>query len=268
VVAALVHPLSTWLAVRRALPAARELLADDPPPPTSLDGVVGQDRRLAVLRPSLSDLRSIGRANGATVNDVLLALIAGGLRALLIGRGEALEGIWAPIYVPITVRRRWRGPTAGNRVAQMAVPMPLDEADPHRRLIRIAEATAAGKSRDRSAVGKLFRSSLATWLVFKAVAQQRVNVCSANVPGPRSARFLAGARVLEVVPILPLIGSVSLGVGAVSYAGAFTIGVTADRDRFPDLDAFVEGMRRELEVLMPAFPTAAARLSPVISGTS
>jgi WS/DGAT/MGAT family acyltransferase len=248
-VATLFNPGATWQTVRRALPAARELLADEPPPRASLDGILGQDRRLAVLRSSLADLRSIARAREATVNDVLLALIAGGLRALLIGRGEALDGLWAPIYVPITTRRRWRGPTAGNRVAQMAVPLPLDVADPLVRLARIAEATAGGKARDRSAVGKLFRSSLTTWLVLRAVDRQRVNVCSANVPGPRAPRFLAGSRVLEVVPILPLIGRVSLGVGAVSYAGAFTLGVTADRDRFGDLDTFVAGMERELGVL-------------------
>jgi diacylglycerol O-acyltransferase len=257
-VAALVNPLSMWRSVRRTLPAARELLADEPPPLTSLDGVLGPDRRLAVLRSTLADLRSIGRAHGATANDVLLALIAGGLRTLLIRRGEALDGLWAPIYVPITVRRRWRGPTTGNRVAQMAIPLPLGTADPLVRLARIAEATAAGKARDRSAVGKLFRSSVTTWLVFKAVDRQRVNVCSANVPGPREPRFLAGSRVLEVLPILPLIGRVSLGVGAVSYAGAFTIGVTADRDRFPDLDTFVAGMEQELAALRPAQPPVAA----------
>ena len=88
-----------------------------------------------------------------------------------------------------------------------------------------------------------------TLLLLKAVDRQRVNVCSANIPGPRRPLFLGGARVLEVVPILPLIGRVSLGVGAVSYDGAFTIGITADRDAFPDLDTFVGGMRHELSAL-------------------
>jgi diacylglycerol O-acyltransferase len=245
----LLHPRATWLRLRGAMPAVRELLADAPPPPTSLDGVLGQDRRLAVMRCTTRELRSIGRAHDATANDVLLALIAGGLRALLMHRGEPIEGVWAPIYVPITMRRRWRGPVAGNRVAQMAIPLPLSVADPAERLGRIAAATAAGKLRDRSAVGKLFRSSITTWLVLKAVDRQRVNVCSANIPGPRTPRFLLGSRVLEVAPILPLIGTVSLGVGAISYAGAVMIGITADRDAFPDLDVFMRGMRQELDAL-------------------
>jgi hypothetical protein len=147
------------------------------------------------------------------------------------------------------LRRRWKGAVAGNRVAQMAIPLPIGVSDPIERLTRIAAATVAGKARDRSAVGKLFRSSITTWLLLKAVDRQRVNACSANIPGPRQPRFLLGSRVLEVVPILPLIGRLTLGVGAISYAGAFTIGVTADRDACPDLDVFVTGVERELEAL-------------------
>jgi hypothetical protein len=131
----------------------------------------------------------------------------------------------------------------------MVVPLPLDVADPLERLSRISASTATRKSRDRSAVGKMFRSSLATHLLLIAVDRQRVNVCSANIPGPRTLASLVGSQVLEVVPILPLISRVSLGVGAVSYAGAFTIGITADRDRYPDLDLLVAGMERELNDL-------------------
>lgn len=248
-IATLAHPRTTLQALRAAMPAARELLADEPPPLTSLDGVVGQDRRLAVVRASMAEMRSIAHAHDATVNDVLLALIGGGLRGLLIGRGEAVEGVWLPVYVPITMRRRWRGPVTGNRVAQMSVPLPIDVADPVERLRRIAEATATRKRRDRSGVGKLFRSSIATRLLLMAVDRERVNVCSANIPGPRSPRCLLGSRVLEVVPVLPLIGRVSLGVGAISYAGAFSIGITADRENFTDLGTFVAGMEGELAAL-------------------
>jgi WS/DGAT/MGAT family acyltransferase len=269
-VTALLHPLAMWTRLHATLPAMRELLADEPPPWTSLDGVVGQDRSLAAMRSSLRELRVIAHAHDATANDVLLTLTAGGLRSLLIGRGEALADVWVPIYVPITMRRRWHGPVTGNRVAQMSVPLPLGIADPVERLARIAASTAERKSRDRSAVGKMFRSSLATQLLLMAIDRQRVNVCSANIPGPRTPACLLGSRVLEVVPILPLISRVSLGVGAVSYAGAFTIGVTADRDAFPDLDALVAGMEHELAELRndsPSRPSMAlSRLSSAGAG--
>jgi diacylglycerol O-acyltransferase len=86
-----------------------------------------------------------------------------------------------------------------------------------------------------------------------------VNATSASISGPEGPRFLAGARVQEVYPVLPLIGNVALGVGAVSYAGTFTIGVVADEAAYPDLDVFAAAVRDELRRLgagMPA-PTAA-----------
>ena len=77
--------------------------------------------------------------------------------------------------------------------------------------------------------------------------RQRVNVTSASIPGPEMPLYLAGARVLEVFPVLPLIGNEPLGVGALSYAETFNIGVVADRDAFPDLDVFAAAMREELQ---------------------
>jgi hypothetical protein len=79
--------------------------------------------------------------------------------------------------------------------------------------------------------------------------RQRVNVTTASIPGPTMPLYLCGARVLEVVPVLPLIANEPLGVGALSYAGQFTIGVVADRDAYPDLDVFLTGACQELQTL-------------------
>jgi diacylglycerol O-acyltransferase len=76
-----------------------------------------------------------------------------------------------------------------------------------------------------------------------------VSVTTADVPGPPQPVYLAGARVLEVFPVLPLIAKVTLGVGALSYAGQFNITVVADRDAVPDLDAFAEAARAGLQAL-------------------
>jgi diacylglycerol O-acyltransferase / wax synthase len=85
--------------------------------------------------------------------------------------------------------------------------------------------------------------------MLKAVIRQRVNVTSASIPGPTVPLYLAGARVLEVFPVLPLIANEPLGVGALSYAGTFTIGIVADRDAYPDIDVVAAGMRDELHAL-------------------
>jgi hypothetical protein len=85
--------------------------------------------------------------------------------------------------------------------------------------------------------------------MLKAVIRQRVNVESANLPGPELPLYFAGVRLLEVFPLLNLIGNVALGVGALSYAGTFNIGVTADRAAYPDVDVFAAKLRDELDAL-------------------
>jgi hypothetical protein len=82
-----------------------------------------------------------------------------------------------------------------------------------------------------------------------AVMRQRVNVTTASIPGPPEPLHLAGARVLEVCPVLSLIANEPLGVAALSYAGTLTIGVVADPDAYPDLDTFLAAARQQLHQL-------------------
>jgi diacylglycerol O-acyltransferase / wax synthase len=81
------------------------------------------------------------------------------------------------------------------------------------------------------------------------VDRQRVNISSANIPGPERPLHFAGARLLEVFPMVQLLGKNSLAVGAMSYAGRFNMMVVADRDGYPDLDRFTHGMDAELTAL-------------------
>lgn len=258
----LVRPVTAVRQLLTVWPATRELFAEAPSPETSLDRLVGAERRIALIRSRADLVRKIARAHGATVNDLLLTLLAGGLRALLRGRGEPVEELTVKIYVPVTLRRRLRGSLDGNQIAQMVVPVPLGASDPGRRLEQIAAETAKRKTRARANLGTLFRGRIATRLLLKVVTRQRVNVTTASIPGPRRPLYLAGAQVIEVVPVLPLIGKVALGVGGVTYAGGFSIGVTADRDAFPDLDLFVSGMRDELDALADAWNSEAGARVP------
>jgi diacylglycerol O-acyltransferase len=253
----LARPRTTVERLRAAWPATRELLAEAPAPETSLDRMVGPDRNLVLIRTTLEAVKEVAHAHEATVNDVLLAATAGGLRALLRSRGEPVEGVTVRIYVPVSLRRGVRGPQQGNLIAQMAVPLPLGASDPGRRLERIAVETARRKARARTSLGTLFRGRIARRLILKAVMRQRVNATTADIPGPEVPLYLAGARVLEVFPLLPLIANEPLGVGALSYAGRFDVGVVADRDAYPDLDVFAAGVREELQALgVPTPPTS------------
>jgi hypothetical protein len=79
--------------------------------------------------------------------------------------------------------------------------------------------------------------------------QRLMNAYVANVPGPPAALYFAGSPVLELFPLVPITANVSIGVGALSYAGQFNITVVADRELCPDLEAFVDGVKRSLDEL-------------------
>jgi diacylglycerol O-acyltransferase len=243
------RPRTTVRHVLGAWPAMRELLAEEPASATSLDRMVGPDRNLALIRTTLDLVRRVGHAHDATVNDVLLAVTAGGLRALLLSRGEPVQGVTVRIYVPVSLRRRLRGAVQGNRISEMAVPLSLGVSDPCQRLRQIAAETAKRKARSRTSLGTLFRVGIVSRLMLKAIIRQRVNITSASIPGPRRPLYLAGARILELFPVVNLLGNQPLGVGALSYAGTFNIGVVADRDAYPDIDVFAAAVRDELHGL-------------------
>jgi diacylglycerol O-acyltransferase / wax synthase len=131
----------------------------------------------------------------------------------------------------------------------MAVPLEMRESDAGDELRRIAAETATRKMRARTSLGTLIRGRLARRVMLFAVMRQRVNVATASIPGPTAPLYLTGAQVLEVFPVLPLIANEPLGAGALSYAGAFNIGVVADQDAYPDLGVFVTGARQELDTL-------------------
>ena len=244
------HPAALLHRARAAMPALRELLAQDPGPRTSLDRVIGQDRTLALIRGDLQRVNEVARRHNATLNDVLLTVIGGGLRGLLVGRGERVAGVRLPVYVPISLRRGGAGPEAGNLIGQMVVPLPLGVADPVQRLRLIAAETAKRKAIHRPSLGTMFHSRLVRGAMLKLVARQRVNVVSADLAGPRTPLFFAGARLIEIFPLVNLLGTESLGVGALSYAGQFNLMAVADAAAHPDLEVFAKSARQDLHLLV------------------
>jgi diacylglycerol O-acyltransferase / wax synthase len=192
----------------------------------------------------------IAYASDATVNDVLMAVLAGGLRELLVGRGERVDGLVLRAFVPVSLHGEQPGQARGNLDGAMLVPLPIGEPDDPRRLRLIAADTTDRKQRSRPQGGTLFRNPLIQRAVLRVVHRQRVmNTYAANVPGPPVPLYFAGAPLLEVFPMVPILGNVSLGVGALSYAGQFTITAVADRDLCPDLEVFVKGMGSSLDAL-------------------
>jgi WS/DGAT/MGAT family acyltransferase len=250
--ARLAHPAATARGLLATGPALRELLAEHPYPVTSLDRLVGQDRTLALVRARLDPVKEVAHAHQATVNDVFLTAIAAGLRALLTARGEPVEDVVLGVYVPVSLHQGRRSQARGNLISQMVVPLPIDVADPVARLRRIAAATAERKARPRPSLGGLPHSGIAGRLFLKLITRQHVNVTTADLPGPEVPLHLAGARLLEVFPIVQLLGRNSLAVGALSYAGEFDAMAVADRDACPDLEVFTKGTEEALTSLLSA----------------
>ena len=179
-----------------------------------------------MIRTDLDEVKRVAHAHGGTVNDVLLAATEGGLRELLRSRGEPTEDTTVRVYVPISMRHGGDGPQQGNQIAQMALrcrsapPTPASDSEDR-------VETTARKARTRTSMEKLLRGRLAMRLMLIAVMRQRVNATTASIPGPTEPRYLAGARVLEVVPLVPLVANEPLAVAALSYAGALTFGVAS-----------------------------------------
>jgi diacylglycerol O-acyltransferase / wax synthase len=246
----LAHPTETARQARRGWPAVHEAFIEARAPRTSLNQRIGSHRRFTLIRSNLDLVKQIAHAHGAKVNDVLMALLASGLRELLLGRGERVDGMVLRAFVPVSLHTERPGTARGNLDGGMLVPLPIGEPDEVRRLRLVAAETAERKRKPRPPGGTLFRNKVIQRAALRAAPHQRVmNTYAANVPGPPVPLYLAGAPVLELFPMVPLMANVSIGIGALSYAGQFNLTAVADRDLCPDLEVFAEGAYRSLDAL-------------------
>lgn len=208
---------------------------------------VGSSSQVRVLHTELEEVRAIAHAAGAKVNDVLLDVAAGGLRELLLGRGDSVDGIRLAAMVLVARRPLGEAGELGNRAGFIVVPLPVGEPDAGRRLRWIAAATQRAKAEQRAnysqAVGAL---SVVSRRLFPALmAHQRfINLIETNVPGPTLPVYILGARVLDVIPLVGglLGGNVTVCFCALSYAGRLNLTVIADATIIPDVDLVLSGM--------------------------
>jgi diacylglycerol O-acyltransferase / wax synthase len=246
----LVHPAGPVREIRQGWPAVREAFGEGPAPRTTLNRRVGWDRRLAVVRSDLDQVKAVAHEQGGTVNDVVLAAVAGGLRHLLLARGERVEHLVLRAFVPVSLHRERTGQARGNLDGAMVVPIPVGEPDFLRRLRSIAGETAERKKKRRPPGATLLRTRWIQRAFLRHAGRQRfMNVYVANVPGPPVQLYLAGAPLLEVFPLVPLIGNLTIGIGALSYAGQLDLTVVADRDGCPDIEVFAEGLNASMDQL-------------------
>jgi WS/DGAT/MGAT family acyltransferase len=219
-------------------------------PSASLNVAVGDQRRLAWVRTPLDAVRAAGHEVGGTVNDVVLAAVTTGLRALLVDRGVLLaHDMTLKALVPVSERPTDAGPTLGNQVSAVLAPLPIGDGDAARRQATIVTAMRRLKaSGESAAVGAFLHAAdmlpapVARLLVQGVEHQPFVNLVVTNVPGPPCPLYLMGAELLDVCPVLPLAANLSVGVAILSYNGTLNIGITADASACPDIEVLARGI--------------------------
>ena len=176
------------------------------------------------------------------------------MRALLTSRSEQVDHLELPIFVPVSLRRGVGDTGPGNRISQLAVGLPVGMADPVERLRQITVGTSRAKALAHPSMGAVFRNGILSGIMLRLIIRKQVNLLSADIIGPRQPLSFVGVPVLEVFPLLNLMGNVTLGVGALSYAGGFQVLAEGDADLYPDLDVFALAAADEVRVLAAARP--------------
>jgi WS/DGAT/MGAT family acyltransferase len=227
-------------------------------PRSPLNGRIGPHRRFAWVDAELATLKAVKNALGGTVNDVVLAAVAGALRTYHLAHGWPTgDGLRA--MVPVSVRADAERGALGNKVSTIYAPLPIDLDDPIARFRAVHEAMQ-GLKESGQAVGAEMITQLADFapptILAQAARLQAVqrffNLTVTNVPGPQFPLYLLGRRLCRVYPQVPLAENCALGVAIMSYDGQIDFGLIADYDTIPDLDTIAAALDQELGALASA----------------
>lgn len=238
---------------------------------------IGAQRRFGMAATDLDDYKAVRKAHGGTINDVVLAVVAGALREWLQARGEAVTPrTTVRALVPVSVHEA-DSPAYQNRVASVLVDLPVGEANPAVRLNRISYEMAQVEQ-SHQFVGAASLAGLAGFApptlhaigarMASNMQRRAYNLVITNVPGPQHALYAAGAQLLGAYPVVPLGKAQALSVGSTSYNGGMYYGLNVDRDAVPDVDelaGFVLGSLAELVRAQPPRPRRPRAPKPAVS---
>jgi len=255
------HPGQALDDAREALEGIGEVAwaALNPAPATPLNVPIGPHRRLAFVRNELADFKRVKDALGGTVNDVVLAVVAGALRTWLRSRGVRTEGLELRALVPVSIRSRDEHDHMGNRIVAMRGPLPVYVEDPVARL-RVVRAAMEGLKESKQAVGAEVITGLEALAPPTILAQasrlqfstRLFNLLVTNVPGPQFPLYVLGRELRDLFPVAFLPENQSLAVAIMSYNGAIDFGVLGDYDAMPDIAEFGDALDESLAELVSA----------------
>jgi WS/DGAT/MGAT family acyltransferase len=245
-------PAATWSRLTEASTAIAQALDAGlrTPGTTRLNRPIGPHRRVEWLSLDLASAKQVKERLGGTLNDVVLATVCGALHRFLGGRREWRTRLDYRIVVPVNLRRPGDERAGGNRVSAYFLSLPIAEFNPLRRYDAIQTATAGLKG-SRASEGIDLLTQLTdrvggTWLTRlggRVIDRLRpYNLIVTNVPGPPFPLYILGARLVEVIPMLPLFEQQGLGVAVLSYCGRLQFGLIGDRELAPDLGSLCEAL--------------------------
>ena len=244
--------------IDRSRGAAELLIKDEllAAPHTSLNDPIGTLRRVNAVRYEISELKAVKSRLGGTVNDVALAAITGGLRALLLYRDEVPPRSGMRAMVPMNIRQAAEHMGLGNHVTSLFANLPVAEADPLRRYAGVVDETERLK-RGRLAVGAktiIDVTALAPPMLHHTLAKalygaRLFNLTITNVPGPQTTLYALGSRLRDIYGLVPIFADHALGIAVLSYDGGITFTANADRHSVQDLEVFITGVEESMEEL-------------------
>ncbi|HET9608179.1 MAG TPA: wax ester/triacylglycerol synthase family O-acyltransferase [Acidimicrobiales bacterium] len=230
--------------------------------PLSVDGTIGRHRSWAHANVPLADVKAVGKAFGAKVNDVVVAAVTGGYRDLLTERGDDVEHAVLRSLVPVSTRRDDGQGVLDNRVSAMLYELPVSVADPVERLrmveeqltelkgSRMAEAgavlTEIGDLAPPPAIGTVTRMVVRA---MRRLPQRSINTVTTNVPGPQFPLYCLGREMVEYRPFVPIYHGVRVGTAILSYNGTVYFGVTGDFATTPNVRVVADGAVRAVREL-------------------
>lgn len=265
---AALHPSKVASILSQSQAMAETLARDElaPAPRTSLNGRIGGSRRLAAVEVPTEDLNQVERELGGTADSVVLAAVAGGLRALFKSRGEDVDRVRAMTPIGLRLQQASESLARGNRASSLFFDLDLAEPDPLLRYRKIA-AAASKLNEVNPAVGPgtaIRFVGLAPPLVQSVIARlafssRLFNITITNFPSAPIPLYALGAPMRRAIPTMPIPSGHAVGIAIGGYDGTTTFGLNADRDSVLDLEVLrtgLEGALTELRELAAAFPHA------------
>jgi WS/DGAT/MGAT family acyltransferase len=264
---AIVHPERALTYAREAAEGIGEIAwaGLNPAPDTPLNVPIGPHRRFVGVTCELADFKAVKNAFGGTVNDVVLAVVAGALRTFLISRGRHTAGVEMRALVPVSVRAEGEQGEGGNRIVVMRGPLPIYISDPLNRLRSVSSAMD-GLKESKQALGAEVITAAENFAPPTILAQasrlnfstRLFNLIVTNVPGPQFPLYVLGREMLHAIPVAFLPENHALAIAIMSYNGQMNFGLLGDFDAMPDLDAFGESIAEELATFVSLARESAA----------